>query len=92
MTQTATATKVSSFEAAARTAKASKMASVLIAHGANPETAADLPMKGRMVTAELAGTRAPSETTWALVVEMVQAEALWGSMFMVKALVEPARN
>lgn len=77
------------FEVVARNTKAAKMASVLIAHHADAETAAALPAAGRQVVAELAGCRIPSETTWALVVEMVQAEAMWGSMYMVKALVEP---
>lgn len=67
----------SKFEAAARTAKASKMANVLIAHGADAETAAALPLRGRRLVAELAGCRVPSETTWALVVEMVAADALF---------------
>lgn len=79
------------FEAAARTAKATKMANVLIAHGADADSAAALPLKGRAMTALLAGTRAPSDTTWALVVEMVQAQALWGSKFMAKATAEPSR-
>lgn len=65
------------FEAAARTAKASKMANVLIAHGADAETVAALPAKGRRMVAELAGTRLPSEETWALIVEMVRADALF---------------
>lgn len=82
-------THTNKFEAAARTAKASKMANVLIAHGADAETVAALPRKGRAMTAQLAGCRVPSETTWALVVEMVRADALWGSKFMAKATAEP---
>lgn len=68
------------FEAAARTAKASKMANVLIAHGSDAETAAALPVRGRRMVAELAGCRVPSETTWALVVEMVRADALFSAV------------
>jgi hypothetical protein len=73
-------THTNKFEAAARTAKASKMANVLIAHGSDAETAAALPARGRMMVAELAGCRVPSETTWALVVEMVAADALFSAV------------
>lgn len=75
-----TNSRINKFEAAARTAKASKMANVLIAHGADAETVAALPLKGRTMTAQLAGCRAPSETTWALVVEMVRADALFSAV------------
>lgn len=71
--------RINKFEAAARTAKASKMANVLIAHGADAETVAALPPKGRAMVAQLAGCLVPSETTWALVVEMVQADALFSA-------------
>lgn len=68
---------ISAREAAARTAKASKMANVLIAHKADATTVAALPENGRRLVAELAGCRMPSPTTWALVAEMVAADALF---------------
>lgn len=64
-------------EASARTVKASKMANVLIAHKADVATVAALPEEGRRIVAELAGCRMPSSTTWALVAEMVAADALF---------------
>ncbi len=68
---------ISAREAAARTAKASKMANVLIAHKADVATVAALPENGRRLVAELAGCRLPSQTTWSLVAEMVAADALF---------------
>lgn len=73
-------------ELVARRAKAIKLTDVLIAHGADFETAAALPPQGRTMVAQLAGCREASDTTWALVVEMVQADALWGSKFFAKTL------
>jgi len=60
-------------EAALRQAKAEKMAAVLIAHGADAATAAALDDEGRKLTAELAGTRPPSDKTWEVVTDCVRA-------------------
>lgn len=68
---------ISAREAAARTAKASKMANVLIAHKADVATVAALPEEGRRIVAELAGCRMPSPRTWELVADMVAADALF---------------
>lgn len=62
-------------EAAARQAKASKMVAVLLAHGADSATVAQLPTRGRAIVAELAGCRTPSDATWQVVVEQIQARA-----------------
>ncbi len=64
-------------EAAARQAKATKMANVLLAHGADAQAAAALPSHGRRIVAKLAGTKLPSETTWAVVVDQLRADALF---------------
>jgi len=63
----------SGYKVAARQAKAEKMAAVLIAHGADAATTAALDDKGRKLTAELAGTRPPSDQTWEVVVDCVRA-------------------
>jgi hypothetical protein len=60
-------------EATARMIKATKLATVLIAHRAEPAVVAAMPEAGRRLTATLAGTRSPSETTWALVTDLVEA-------------------
>lgn len=67
------------YEAAARTAKAAKLADVLIAHGATAAQAAELPESHRQVVAELAGTRLPSPTTWAQVVDQLRARELFAT-------------
>lgn len=61
------------FEAAGRTRKALKLSEVLVRQGATAEQAAVLPETHRRIVAELAGCPAPSEETWAVVVELVRA-------------------
>lgn len=70
-------TTTSKFERLARQAKATKMANVLIAHGADAATVAALPAKGRRIVTELAGCRVASDKTWELVVSLVAADALF---------------
>jgi hypothetical protein len=57
----------------ARYRKARKIAVLLLAHGANAEAAESLNSDiGRKVAAQAADVNVPSETTWALVVELVR--------------------
>jgi len=57
----------------ARQIKAAKMAEVLIAHGATAADVHAMPLRGRAIVAELAGTRPPSPLTWVEVAERVAA-------------------
>lgn len=57
------------FEWARRIDKAWKLAAILQEHGATPEQAAGLSLKGRMEAAVAAGVRPPSDKTWALTVQ-----------------------
>jgi hypothetical protein len=66
---------MTAYEAAARTAKAAKLAAVLIAHGATAAEVHAMPRAGRAVVAQLAGTRPPSPTTWLMVAELVDLAA-----------------
>ena len=54
--------------------KARKCANVLLSNGANATQAAALgtTLIGRTLTANAAATHIPSETTWALIVELVR--------------------
>jgi hypothetical protein len=65
---------VTAHEAAARTRKAFKLLAVLRQANATAAEAAALPEGHRAVVAELAGCPAPSNTTWAVVVEMLRAD------------------
>jgi hypothetical protein len=55
----------------ARNAKASKMADVLLLHGASSAEARALPVECRRTVATLAGVRVPSATTWELVCDLL---------------------
>lgn len=57
------------FEQRKRIDKAWKLAAILQEHGATPEQAAALSLKGRLDTALVAGVNPPSDTTWRLTVE-----------------------
>lgn len=59
------------YEERARATKAYRLADVLTAHRSSASSAAALPDEGRTLVAELAGTRQPSEATWALVCEIL---------------------
>ncbi len=59
------------YEITARARKASKLADVLILHGATSAQAAGLPSEYRLATATLAGVRPPSDTTWEEVVQLL---------------------
>lgn len=61
-------------EAAARTRKAFRLAAVLWIHDATPAVAAAMTPDERLVAAELAEVRTPSDTTWACVVALLR---LW---------------
>jgi hypothetical protein len=67
--------QVSHREAEARALKATRLTQVLEDLGATAETVARLPERGWTMVAQLAGTRMPSLTTRALVVDMLRARA-----------------
>ena len=58
-------------EAAARTRKAFRLASALWIHDATATVAAAMTPDERLVAAELADVRPPSDTTWACVVALL---------------------
>jgi len=60
------------YEVAARQAKAEKMAKVLADHGADSATAAELPVRGRWIVAQLAGCHKASDATWEVVVDVLR--------------------
>ena len=64
--------KANLHEARNRTAKALRLAHILIAHGATAAMAAALPPKGRSIAADLAGVRRPSDATWAIVEQLLR--------------------
>lgn len=63
-------------EAAARTRKAHRIASVLRQHNATSCDAVRLDEAGQLAAAELAGVRPASSTTWSCVVALLE---LWES-------------
>ncbi len=74
---TQTSNSKSEFEVRARQAKATKMATVLVAHRATEAEVRALPAKGRRIVAELAGCHLPSDATWTVVAEIVRADAFF---------------
>lgn len=73
----------------ARQAKAARLVAVLVDHGATAATAAALDDEHRRMTEELAGTRAASEATWALVIrELADAEQVAARRAMLLVLDE----
>lgn len=66
-------------EATARAVKASKLADVLVAHGATAAEAEALPPSGRRMAERLAGVNKGSSATWAVVVAMLEWRVRWGA-------------
>lgn len=67
---------MSPYEVQARERKASAIAMVLAAHDVNVAMTRSMPGELRELAAKKAGQKKPSETTWARVVEIMEAAEL----------------
>lgn len=83
---------MTAYEVVARQVKADRIVRALEAHGATPSQVAALDDGERARVALVAGTRRPSEDTWALVVELFTQRARYSASTLAAMAADEAEG